>query len=157
MHRRSSKSVTAPPTAPLPRGDPANAPPTIHVEPSHADSDPITASKFPFHDLIPNWSNFDPHTKNAANRSTFASSHHGGNGAKSKRDFTKFSSACCLEWIDKVEDGKVWRVRCMNVFTVKSEQCTVHKKILFKDGPNKVYEAMTKGMDATWGDIKDRK
>jgi hypothetical protein len=33
----------------------------------------------------------------------------------------------------------------MNVFTVDSAQCTIHRKALYKDGPNAVYEKMKRG------------
>jgi hypothetical protein len=117
----------------------------IHEEPVHADDDPIFASKFPFAEIIPDWANFDPNTKNPAIGSSFASPHHGLSGARTVRDFTKFESACCLEWIDKEVDGVKYRVRCMNVFTVDSAQCTIHRKALYKDGPNAVYEKMKRG------------
>jgi hypothetical protein len=130
--------------------------PNIHVEPVHADEDEITASKFPFAEIIPNWATFDPNTKNPATGTTFASPHHGLSSGRTMRDFTKFESACCLEWIDKEVDDVKYRVRCMNVFTVDSAQCTTHRKVLYKDGPNAVYDKLKKGYEVCWGDIKDR-
>lgn len=127
----------------------------LHQEPVHNDDDVITASNFPFGELIPNWSNFDPNTKNPAIGSTFASGHHGGSGGKKLSDFKKFELACCLEFIDKAIAGVNDRVRCMNVFTVHSNQCTTHGKTTHKDGPNKIYTLMKRNEEGNWGMIKD--
>lgn len=127
----------------------------LHQEPKHNDDDEITASNFPFSVLIPNWSTFDPNTKNPAIGSKFASTHHGGSGGKKLSDFKTFRLACCLEFVDKEVAGVKNRVRCMNVFTVDSNQCTTHGKTTHKDGPNKIYTYMKRNQTATWGMIKD--
>jgi hypothetical protein len=158
-HRRTNSAIPSTSRRRHTKSAPASVPaqtPNIHLEPPHDDSDPICASKFPFAQIIPNWSSFDPNTKNPAIGTVFSSAHHGRSGGKSVRDFTKFDLACCLEWIDKKVDREVYRVRCMNVFTVESAQCTTHRKVLYKGGPNSIYEKLRKGKDVCWGDIKDR-
>lgn len=127
----------------------------LHEEPEHDDDDVITASSFPFNELIPCWSTFDPNTKNPAIGSKFASGHHGASGGKKLSDFKSFRLACCLEYVDKDVAGMNYRVRCMNVFTVDSNQCTTHGKTAHKDGPNRIYTLMKRNEIATWGMIKD--
>ncbi|KAF9691897.1 hypothetical protein EKO04_009874 [Ascochyta lentis] len=127
----------------------------IHVEPKHDDHDMITASNFPFNELIPNWQNFNVNTKNPAISSTFASSHHGSTGGKKLSDFKTFKFACCLEFIDKNISGVRHRVRCMNVFTVDSNQCITHGKTTHKDGPNRIYTLMKQNKTGTWGMLND--
>ncbi|KZM28323.1 uncharacterized protein EKO05_0003615 [Ascochyta rabiei] len=128
---------------------------TLHTEPAHIDSDLITASSFPFSELIPTWSTFNPNTKNAATGSTFCSGHHGSSGGKKLSDFKSFRLACCLEPVDKKVDGVWRRVRCMNVFTVDSNQCTTHRKTTHKDGPNRIYTLMKRNEVGDWGMLRD--
>jgi hypothetical protein len=130
-------------------------PVTLHMEPTHDDSDTITASTFPFNELIPTWSTFNPNTKNGATGSTFASGHHGSSGCKKLSDFKSFRIACCLEYIDKEVEGVRRRVRCMNVFTVDSNQCITHGKTTHKDGPNRIYTLMKRNETASWGMLRD--
>lgn len=127
----------------------------IHIEPKHDDDETITASNFPFNELIPDWHKFDPNTKNPATGSLFASPHHGSKGGKKISDFKTFKLACCLEFIDKQVAGTHYRVRCMNVFTVDSNQCTTHGKTTHKDGPNRIYTLMKNNKPGTWGMLKD--
>jgi hypothetical protein len=149
--RRRSTAAMAVMAFPNPSLQPART----HIEPTHDEDDVITASEFPFDELIPDWANFNAMMKNPAIGSTFSNSHHGPNGARKRADFINFDLACCLEWIDVMHGDVSRRARCMNVFTVEINQCTTHRKVLYKDGRNKIYEMLRRGDDASWGDIKD--
>ncbi|KAI4943644.1 hypothetical protein J4E91_009281 [Alternaria rosae] len=94
--------------------------------------------------------------KNGATGVLFDSSHHvPGEGAKDRSAFKDGKFGFCLEWIDFPYDGEVYRVRCMNEFCIKSQQCTDHQKTVYKDGPNRVYDLMNRGGTVTYGMIKD--
>lgn len=127
----------------------------LHREPPHHDDDEITSSTFPFAELIPNWAIFDVQWKNARTMSRFHNTHHGKVGGKKLLDFKTFHLACCLEFVDVTIADRMFRVRCVNVFTVDSDQCTEHKKVVYKDGPNSIYTLMKRNQPATWGLIKD--
>ncbi|CAG5171480.1 uncharacterized protein ALTATR162_LOCUS7331 [Alternaria atra] len=93
---------------------------------------------------------------NGATGTLFESSHHvPGESAKSRKAFKDGKFGFCLEWIDFEYGGNVYRVRCMNEFSVKSPQCTDHPKAVFKDGPHRVYDLINWGETVTWGMIKD--
>jgi hypothetical protein len=124
-----------------------------HIEPEHADDDPIYSTNFLWKELIPGWENFDPNTKNPATNNTFRSGHHTpGKSGKTERDFEKFVFGFCLEFIIN-KDG-IWS-RCCNQFTIKSGQCTTHNKTRFKDGPNRIWKAMENGKVGFWGWLKN--
>jgi hypothetical protein len=41
-------------------------------------------------------------------------------------------------------------------FTVDSNQCTTHRKVTHKDGPNQIYKHMKEGREGNWGMLKNR-
>ncbi|KAF1923683.1 uncharacterized protein M421DRAFT_405305 [Didymella exigua CBS 183.55] len=123
--------------------------------PVHNDDDEITTSSLPFRELIPNWTTLEPKWKNPATCNKFASAHHGSSGGKKLSDFKTFHLACCLEFINKTVGGVNHLVRCMNVFAVDFNQCCVHTKAMYKDGPNRIYTLMKRKETANWGMIKD--
>lgn len=129
--------------------------PALHREPTHHDDHEITYSTFPFAELIPNWAIFDVQWKNARTMSRIHSTHHGKGGGKKLSDFKTFHSACCLDFIDITISERVYRVRCMNDFIVDSDQCTEHKNVSYKDGPNSIYTWMKRNQPANWGIIRD--
>jgi hypothetical protein len=99
---------------------------------------------------------WDDNVKNGATGALFDQSHHvSGEGAKSRAAFKEGKLGFCLEWIDFEHEGEVFRVRCMNEFAVKSQQCTDHPKAVYKDGPNRIYDLMNWGETVTYGIIKD--
>ncbi|KAG9188401.1 hypothetical protein G6011_02324 [Alternaria panax] len=103
-----------------------------------------------------NGSDWNDNVMNGATGTPFQSSHHvPGEGAKSRKDFKDGKFGFCLEWRGLEHEGKVHRVRCMNSFAVKSQQCTDHPKTVFKDGPNRVYDLMNWRETVTYGMIKD--
>ncbi|KAJ4375436.1 hypothetical protein N0V86_006967 [Didymella sp. IMI 355093] len=105
--------------------------------------------------LVPNWADFNLNWKNPRTLRLFHSTHHGSQGSKKASDFTKFHLACCLEFVDIKVAEETHRVRCMNVFIVDSDQGCVHRKLLYKNGPNKIYTYMKHNETATWGMVKD--
>ncbi|KAJ4309669.1 hypothetical protein N0V94_008819 [Neodidymelliopsis sp. IMI 364377] len=124
----------------------------------HADDETITAQSFPFDELYPRWrgDEFNPDFMNAATGVVFSKAHHvKGKAQKQRRNFANFEFAFCLNWMLRNIDGKpVWD-RCYNTFTVKSGGCMIHPKTQFRDGPNKIFEAVNRGDVATWGDLKN--
>ena len=52
-------------------------------------------------------------------------------------------------------NGKLYRIRCQNQFSVRLDQCCKHPKTVFKDGPNRVLSMLDRGDEVTWGIIKD--
>jgi hypothetical protein len=135
---------------------PASRPTKVrrHIEPIHADDDPIYLANFPWKELIPGWDDFDCNTKNPALDKNFKKGHHTpGSGSKKKRDFERFIFGFCLEHVlDK--DGNP--SRCYNQFTIDSNQCIIHGKTLHKDGPNKIWKMMKDGKAAYWGMLKNQ-
>lgn len=128
-------------------------------EPEHEDEEHIEIKRL-FAEVIPTWKggSFDPNVMNAGTGRSFGKRHHvKGEAGKDKRDFENLTFGFCLEFIDQVHEGKVYRVRCLNQFTVHSQQCTEHPKAVCKDGPNKIYDILEAGRVATYGMIKDRK
>jgi hypothetical protein len=122
----------------------------------HDDDEVILPETFPFAEVIPSWGpNFNPNVMNAALGKQFSKGHHatkGGTGKK-RKDFENFTLACCLEWIRNSEGN--W-CRCANTFTVDSDQCTTHRKVTHKDGPNQIYRHMKEGREGNWGMLKNR-
>jgi hypothetical protein len=99
---------------------------------------------------------WDDNVKNGATGALFDQSHHAsGEGAKSRAAFKEGKLGFCLEWIDFEHEGDVFRVRCMNEFCVKSQQCTDHPKAVYKDGSNRIYDLMNWGETVTCGMIRD--
>jgi hypothetical protein len=135
---------------------PASRPTKVrrHIEPIHADDNPIYPANFPWKELIPGWDDFDCNTKNPALDKNFKKGHHTpGSGSKKKRDFERFIFGFCLEHVlDK--DGNP--SRCYNQFTIDSNQCIIHGKTLHKDGPNKIWKMMKDGKAAYWGMLKNQ-
>ncbi|EFQ95879.1 hypothetical protein PTT_04440 [Pyrenophora teres f. teres 0-1] len=100
--------------------------------------------------------NFDPNTMNGRTGSAFSNGHHDPDGgAKTRRAFSNGKFSFCLEWISVNFDGKSYRVRCQNQFTVRSNQCISHPKVVYKDGPNRVLNMLHRGETVTWGMIRD--
>jgi hypothetical protein len=125
----------------------------IANEGQHADDEPIYPAKFPFAELIPGWDNFDVNTMNPALNKSFTLGHHvPGRHGKKRKDFENFVFAICLEWVQG-SDGQ-WR-RCYNQFTVDSDQCTTHRKVQYKDGPNQIWRHMKEGREGNWGMLKN--
>jgi len=94
--------------------------------------------------------------KNGATGALFDSSHHvPGEGTKNRAAFKAGKFGFCLEWIEFPYEGEVYRVRCMNAFCVRSQQCTDHPKAVYKDGPNRIYDLMHWDENVTYGMIKD--
>jgi hypothetical protein len=99
---------------------------------------------------------WNDNVKNGATGALFDSSHHvPGEGAKRRAAFKDGTFGFCLEWIDFAHEGKIHRVRCMNEFCVRSQQCTDHPKTVYKDGPNRIYDLMNRGETIAYGMIKD--
>ncbi|KAF2853508.1 hypothetical protein T440DRAFT_547708 [Plenodomus tracheiphilus IPT5] len=123
----------------------------------HEDDDTISIDNL-FSEITPFWkgSSFNPNIMNAGTGRLFAKSHHvKGKAAKSKEDFKNGTFGFCLEWINLEINGTIHRVRCLNQFTVKSQQCYDHPKVVFKDGPNRIYTLIAGRKVATYGMIKD--
>jgi hypothetical protein len=120
----------------------------------HAEDELIFLYNFPFDELIPNWQNFDPNTKNPAIDSNYSKGHHcPARNGKKFGDFTRFALAICLEW----EQNPVTREwgRCYNQFTTDSDQCRIHNKRQYKDGPNQIYRLMKTNRVGNWGMLKN--
>ncbi|KAI4916017.1 hypothetical protein J4E90_004463 [Alternaria incomplexa] len=99
---------------------------------------------------------WNKNVRNGATGALFESSHHvPGEGAKDRAAFKDGKFGFCLEWINFLYEGKVYRVRCMNAFCVRSQQCTDHPKAVYKDGPNRIYDLLNWGETIRYGMIKD--
>ncbi|KAF2820693.1 hypothetical protein CC86DRAFT_459646 [Ophiobolus disseminans] len=137
---------------------PVEVKPTRHLrvtEREHDDTEPIDPNRFPWAELIPNWSELDPNTKNPSMDKKFTKGHHvpHGDHGKKKKDFEKFTFGFCLEWI--LDTDGTW-VRCCNTFTTDSNQCTVHGKTTHKDGCTQIWKLMKDGKTGYWGMLKNR-
>jgi hypothetical protein len=128
---------------------------------NHAEHEQFNAKSFPFDELIPRWKGdkFDPNFMNAGTGRPFTKIHHiKGEGPKKRVDLERFSSAFCLEFIDRIIDpitGETVRDRCYNMFNLKSPGCYDHPKATYKEGSNRVYYSMVRGEVCTWAMLKD--
>ncbi|KAI4957902.1 hypothetical protein J4E86_005042 [Alternaria arbusti] len=86
---------------------------------------------------------WNKNVRNGATGALFESSHHvPGEGAKDRAAFKDGKFGFCLEWINFLYEGKVYRVR-------------YHPKAVYKDGPNRIYDLLNWGETIRYGMIKD--
>ena len=93
---------------------------------------------------------------NAGAGRLFTNGHHvKGEGAKTKAVFKNLEFGFCLEIISLLHGGKLYRLRCLNQFCLKSNGCYEHSKLLYKDGPNSALQDLKAGRKVVYGRIKD--
>lgn len=128
----------------------------------HEDNEEISRTTFPWLEIFPTLAGHSSqaraHLKNAATGAVFSNSHHvKGQGAKKWKDFEAFECCFCLEWllVQIPANGPWYWVRCGNMFNRKSQQCIVHPKVQYKDGPNKIYGVLADNEIGNWGMLKN--
>ncbi|KAH7086159.1 hypothetical protein FB567DRAFT_593109 [Paraphoma chrysanthemicola] len=126
-------------------------------EGEHADDEVIASAGDLFESTVPYWKGdkFNGNLMNGGYGRKFENSHHvKGEAEKTKRNFKALTYRFCLEHIHVKHDNQLHLVRCLNTFTIKSDGCTDHHRILFKDGPNRIYPLLKANKTVTWGMIK---
>jgi hypothetical protein len=124
----------------------------------HPDDEEISPNDFPWAEIFPTsvGANFDPNFMNIFLARVFSKSHHmKGEGAKTKKDFQKFKTCFCLDWILIYINGAWYWVRCGHMFNLYSQGCISHPRASHKDGPNSIYPLLHNGKSGSWKMIKN--